>query len=181
LDEDDFDPRARNVQVATASAAAAEEEPLEGEAGPVDWDAFKLPGSDLKYLKDADLTRASEAERQVRGVWHLGLHDAINARAHFGKRADKGRLRQLDLRVEEMLTLYDEQLTDATFTMRNDPCRGLTVEQIYAACVLYRGDPESHPLPPPRLDPNMARIYVAVDSACGPARTSTPRRRAHAA
>jgi hypothetical protein len=119
----------------------------------------------LKYLKDADLARASEAERQARGVWHLWLHDAINARAHFAKRGDKGRLRQLDLRVEEMLTLYDEQLMDATFTMRNDPCRGLTVEQIYAACVLYRGDPESHPLPPPSLDPNMARLYVAGDSA----------------
>ena len=70
-DEDDIDPRARNVPVETASAAAAEEEPLEGEAGPVDWNAFKLLGSDTRYLKDADLARASEAERYARGVWHL--------------------------------------------------------------------------------------------------------------
>jgi hypothetical protein len=34
--------------VVTASAAAAEEEPLEGEAGPVDWNAFKLLGSEFE-------------------------------------------------------------------------------------------------------------------------------------
>jgi hypothetical protein len=126
-DDDDVDPRVRNVQVATAGAVAAEEEPPENEAGLVDWNAFKLLGSDTRYLKDADLARASEAERHARGVWHLWLHDAIHARAHFGKRGDKKRPRQLDLRIEEMLMLCDEQLMDATFTMRHDPCRGLTV------------------------------------------------------